>query len=87
MVQFTSSLAGKIAVIVETAGQSRTWDVNIEASDVVHFKVYDRKERLGRLDAGTPGKVLLTLRDRFGNFAHSTKSILEFEARASGRAA
>ena len=84
LVQFTSSLAGKIAVIVETAGQSRTWDVNIEASDVVISKCTIEKNGLEGWTAGTPGKVLLTLRDRFGNFAHSTKSILEFEARASG---
>merc|ERR1719329_827951 len=30
VVQFTSTLAGKIAVVVEASGQSRAWDVNIE---------------------------------------------------------
>jgi len=84
VVQFTSTLAGKIAVVVEASGQSRAWDVNIEASDVVIPKCTIEKQGLESWTAGSPGRILLTLRDRFGNFAHSSKSILEFEARASG---
>ena len=83
-VQFTSTLAGKVAVVVECAGQSRIWEVNVEASDVVIGKCTIDKTGLEKWTAGGPGKFVLTLRDRFGNFAHSSKSLLEFEARASG---
>ena len=83
-VQFTSTLAGKVAVVVECAGQSRIFEVNVEASDVVIGKCTIDKKGLEKWSAGDPGKVVLTLRDRFGNFAHSSKSLLEFEARASG---
>ena len=84
LVQFTSTLAGKIAVIVESSGQERIWEVNVEASDVVLKKCTLDKSGLERWNAGAPGRLMLTLRDRFGNKAHFSKSILEFEARASG---
>jgi len=83
-VQFTSTLAGKIAVVVECAGQTRIWEVKVEASDVVIGKCTIDKKGLEKWTAGEPGVLILTLRDRFGNFAHSVKSLLEFEARASG---
>lgn len=84
LVQFSSTMAGEVAVIVESSGQSRSWKVNVEASDVVVGKCTVEKQGLQSWTAGSPGKLLLVLRDRFGNFAHSTKSILEFECRASG---
>lgn len=84
LVQFTSTQAGEIAVIVESSGQQRSWKVHIEASDVVVSKCTVEKHGLDGWSAGSPGKILLVLRDRFGNFAHSSKSILEFECRVSG---